>query len=223
MDDQKDMTMEPKIYAALAKAQGKMKNAPLNKVNPHFRSKYADLAAIRDATVPVLAEFGLSLTQFTRVAGDTLVLVTQLSHEGGEFLQGEYPLPVQVDQPQKMGSALTYARRYGWSAMCGIAADEDDDANAASNGNGDPTTTKNPPGITKFRTEAREFYRELYACTDYDQYVAFVKSAPAKAFMEKARKDFPNDWEGDGGDVAGIRKDMESFCERLKSTPIAAE
>ena len=93
-----------------------------------------------------------------------------------------------------------------------------------ANGNGHKDKPpKNPPGITKFRQESREFYRELYACTDYDQYVAFVKSAPAKAFIEKALKDFPSDWDGDGGDVAGIRKDMEAFCARLKATPLAAE
>ncbi len=83
----------------------------------------------------------------------------------------------------------------------------------------------NPAGISAFRNESREFYRELYACTDYDMYVAFVGTKEAKSFMEKARTEFPKDWNGDGGDVNGIKEDMRIFCERLKATktPIAAE
>lgn len=80
-----------------------------------------------------------------------------------------------------------------------------------------PVPEGNPPGITKFRQEAREFYKELYACTEYDQYVLFVKSAEAQAFMVKARDQFPKDWNGDGGDINGIKKDMEVFCNRLKA------
>lgn len=82
----------------------------------------------------------------------------------------------------------------------------------------DPAATKNPPGITKFRQESREFYRDMYACTDYDQYVAFVGTDQAKAFMQKAINELPNDWNGDGGDVKGIKEDMRVFCESLKKT-----
>ena len=77
---------------------------------------------------------------------------------------------------------------------------------------------KNPPGITAFRQESRQFYRELYACTDYDLYAGFVGTPAARAFMEKARTQFPNDWDGDGGDVKGIKEDMRIFCESLKGT-----
>lgn len=81
-----------------------------------------------------------------------------------------------------------------------------------------PSLPKNPPGITAFRQESRQFYRELYACTDYETYVAFVGTPEAKAFMEKARSQFPNDWDGDGEDVKGIKEDMRAFCEGLKKT-----
>jgi ERF superfamily len=209
------------LYAALANAQAEMKNATLNKVNPHFKSKYADLPTIRDATIPTLAKHGLCITQFTRVHDNSLLLVTRLSHGSGEYLEGEYPLPYQVDKPQAMGSAMTYARRYGLAAICGIAADEDDDANAAEDegkrgASSQEQPTKNPPGITKFREETRYFYSELYACTEYDQYVAFVNSVPVKTFLARAQKEFPNDWLGDGGDVKGIKESMAAFCDSLK-------
>jgi len=220
--------METKsLAAALAKAQAEMKNATLNKTNPHFKSKFADLAAVREATMGALNSHGLSIAQYTALQDGHLVLVTRLMHDSGEMIEGQYPLPPSGTAPQQMGSALTYAKRYCWSAMCGIAADEDDDANAAQDGAKDAPAAdkKNPPGITKFRTESREFYREMYACTDYDMYKAFVGTKEAIAFIKRAQTDFPDDWNGNGGDIAGIKADMQTFCDRLKATPpaIAAE
>jgi len=119
------------LAAALAKAQSEMSNAPLNKVNPHFKSKYADLASIRDAVIPALSKHNLSLIQYTIQTEFGLVLCTRLAHSSGQWIEGEYPLPVVLDKPQAMGSALTYAKRYGMATMVGISADEDDDANAA--------------------------------------------------------------------------------------------
>lgn len=122
--------MTAKLAEALSKAQAEMKAAPLNKINPHFKSKYADLPAVIDAVRPALVKHGLSVTQTTQlVEGGGLKLVTTLHHASGESLSSEYPLP--VGKPQEMGSALTYARRYTLAAICCIAADEDDDANAA--------------------------------------------------------------------------------------------
>ena len=143
------------LAAALAKAQGEMHNAPLNRTNPHFKSKYADLAAIRDATIPSLSKHGLSLVQFTAITDQGLVLRTLLMHTSGESIESVYPLPMAVDRPQVMGSAMTYAKRYSWAALCGISAEEDDDANGATEGqkdaakngaksNGDGTRTAEP-------------------------------------------------------------------------------
>lgn len=129
---------EGTLFGALAAAQAEMQNAPLNKTNPHFRSKYADLASIRDATVPVLAKHGLSVFQTTRMEGHDMLLVTTLAHTSGEKVESHYPIPV-TDKPQVMGSCLTYARRYSLAMITGIAADDDDDANLAqSNGRGLP-------------------------------------------------------------------------------------
>lgn len=120
-----------KIAEALAKAQGEMRNATLNKINPHFRSKYADLAAIRDATIPALSKNGITMSQTIMPNGNGMKLVTRLVHISGQEFRSEYPLPNSVDRPQQFGSALTYAKRYSWATMCGISADEDDDGNGA--------------------------------------------------------------------------------------------
>ncbi len=128
------------LATALSAAQAEMPNAAYNRVNPGFKSKYADLASIREATLPALNKHGLALWQGTQVdERDRMVLVTRLFHKSGEWIESTYPIPLN-EKPQVMGSALTYARRYAWSAACGITADDDDDAEGASkakpNGNG---------------------------------------------------------------------------------------
>ena len=134
-----------KFAEALAKAQGKMKNAVLNKVNPHFKSRYADLAAVRDATIPVLSAHGLAIVQYTALSDLGLTLKTRIMHVSGQYMESEYPLPIAADKPQVMASAMTYARRYCWTAMCGISSEDDDDAESATRG----SAAKNTAGKTR--------------------------------------------------------------------------
>ena len=125
------------LAKALAIAQGEMKNAVFDKVNPHFKNKYATLAAIRDAITPTLTKNGISVIQPTVMGEGVLVVTTRLMHSSGQWIESEYPIINDTNKPQAMGSALTYARRYSLAAICGIASDEDDDANAAQDhGNG---------------------------------------------------------------------------------------
>lgn len=126
--------MSDTIYAALAKAQAEMTNAPLNKVNPHFKSRYADLAGIRDTVMPALTKHGLSVVQLVKRDEMGAYLQTVLMHTSGESIASEHPIMADPGHPQKFGSALTYARRYSLSALCCISADEDDDGNAAQDG-----------------------------------------------------------------------------------------
>lgn len=121
------------LAAALAKAQGEMENAGKNSVNPHFRSKYADLAEIINTVRPVLAKHGLSITQFPSYDGTLAHVETVIAHESGEWMSGVTSSPVQKADPQGIGSATTYLRRYSLAAVCNLAQ-EDDDANAASKG-----------------------------------------------------------------------------------------
>jgi hypothetical protein len=118
------------LSAALAKAQATMKSATFNRINPHFKNRYADLASVLDAVRKPLADNGLAITQTTEMQDGAFVLVTTLWH-GGQWISAVYPLPLGA-KPQELGSALTYARRYSLSSLVCIAADEDDDAEAAS-------------------------------------------------------------------------------------------
>ena len=140
------------LAAALAAAQGMMENAVMNRVNPHFKSKYADLAAIFDAARKPLSANGLAIVQ---TIGDG-VLHTRLLHTSGQWIASEHPLPMS-GRPQEIGSALTYARRYSLSALIGIAADEDDDANAAKSKNGNEGEQLNSQQMEFVWEKVREY------------------------------------------------------------------
>lgn len=122
--------------SAIAKAfvAAKRAFAPALKTssNPHFKSKYADLAGCLEAVNDALLEAGIAVYQETHEASDGVIVETVFLHESGETLRGgKLHVPAAKHDPQGYGSALTYARRYSLMAACGIAA-EDDDGNAAS-------------------------------------------------------------------------------------------
>ena len=120
------------LYAALAAAQAEMPNAAMNAENPHFKSKFANLASIREASLPILGKHGLAVVQIIEANEEGSVLRTRLVHADGGMIESTYPIPHPANTgPHPMGSAITYARRYSWQAIVGLAADADDDGNAA--------------------------------------------------------------------------------------------
>jgi hypothetical protein len=120
------------IADALAAAQAELTDPAKDSVNPHFKSRYADLATVLKTVRPVLSKHGICVTQTTRVEDDGRVLLVTRLHWHDEEIVGYYPVIPQQQTPQGFGSAMTYARRYTLQAIVGVAADEDDDGNAAS-------------------------------------------------------------------------------------------
>lgn len=131
-----DTTTGSEGCAALAKAlraaQAEMKNPPKDSVNPHFKSRYADLATVRDAVIPVLAKHGLCVVQLPCEVEAGPALRTLLMHESGEWIGTTTLLRALGNDPQKIGSALTYCRRYALQSVAGVAADDDDDGTAGA-------------------------------------------------------------------------------------------
>lgn len=121
------------LAAALAKAQAKIQAAKKDSQNPAFKSKYADLASVWDACREALTSNGLSVVQLPTDTAEPgrVALVTTLLHSSGQWISGMVSTRIVKDDPQGVGSALTYLRRYALSAMVGVAPD-DDDGNAAS-------------------------------------------------------------------------------------------
>lgn len=121
------------LAGALAKAQGAMKPAAKSAENPFFKSSYADLPACWEAARVALSSNNLAVIQTTSMHGPQVLLVTLLAHSSGEWIRGELPVNPTKNDPQSMGSAMTYARRYSFCAITGVTAeDEDDDGNAGS-------------------------------------------------------------------------------------------
>lgn len=130
------MSDKASIYAAFVKAQKEFAPALKTASNPHFKSRYADLAACVEAVVDALNNHGIGLMQRTYLDDSGVTVETVFVHESGEQIDGgKLHVPAAKADPQGYGSALTYARRYSLMAACGIAP-EDDDGNAASQGRG---------------------------------------------------------------------------------------
>lgn len=126
----KSETIE-KIAPALHKAQGQIKAALKDSTNPHFRSKYADLSSVIEAVKPALQANGITFLQGVHDAVDGVAVETMLLHTSGEWISSVMRIPAVKQDAQGYGSAITYGRRYGLQAMCGVPA-EDDDGNAAT-------------------------------------------------------------------------------------------
>lgn len=130
------------LAKALSKAQSLMTAAAKSAVNPHFKSRYADLPSVWEAIRAELTAQGIAVVQRCRANGQALTVETVLLHASGEWISdGGLTVQALKADAQSIGSAITYARRYGLSSMAGIAAD-DDDGEAAQ---GRPTPPPAPP------------------------------------------------------------------------------
>lgn len=149
------------LITALAKAQGKMQPAIKNKKNPHYKSSYADLGSIWEACRSALSENGLAVVQTVENREKEPVLVTILAHSSGQWMRSEMPIITQKMDPQGIGSALTYYRRYSLDAIVGIASEEDDDAEGALK-SGRPQIPPKPVAPPKPQVISSEQASDLY-------------------------------------------------------------
>lgn len=121
-----------KLTEAMAAAVQEFGEVIKDVTNPFFKSTYADLSSLIGATRAQLGKHGLVIFQgpgFNEVIGPSVT--TLLSHVSAEWIAVDLPLPAAKLDPQGVGSALTYSRRYGYGPMLNVAAEEDDDGNAA--------------------------------------------------------------------------------------------
>ena len=165
------------IAAAFVKAQRQFGPALKTSVNPHFKSKYADLANCIEAVIEALNSNGIGLMQRTYECKDGVLVETVFIHESGEVMEcGMLHVPAGKQDPQGYGSALTYARRYSLLAATGLAP-EDDDANAASRRT-EIKSTVNENQIADLLAamdevttikELQEAYKQAYKATNGEQ------------------------------------------------------
>ena len=191
--------MEPtftKVAAALVKAQKEFGPALKTSSNPHFKSRYADLAACVEAVVDALNNNGIALTQRVSPCDNGVIVETVFIHESGEIIScGPLHVPATKHDAQGYGSALTYARRYSLMAACGIAP-EDDDGNAASKRPAAPAVPT--PDITDHLSaieasansdELAVVYKAAYEACQGNQALQAKVIAAKKARIERAKKE----------------------------------
>ena len=188
-----------KVAAALVKAQKEFGPALKSSSNPHFKSRYADLAACVEAVVDALNNNGIALTQRVSPCDNGVIVETVFIHESGEIIScGPLHVPATKHDAQGYGSALTYARRYSLMAACGIAP-EDDDGNAASKRPAAPAVPT--PDITDHLSaieasansdELAVVYKAAYEACQGNQALQAKVIAAKKARIERAKKEKAN-------------------------------
>jgi hypothetical protein len=122
-----------KLDAALAKAQGAMDRVSLNKENPYFKKRYADLKIITDTATPALSVNGLSIRQHIILNTDgSSTLVTRLCHESGQWAESRMKIAPAKNDIQTLGSYVAYLKRLSYASLiCLVTPDEDDDGEIA--------------------------------------------------------------------------------------------
>jgi hypothetical protein len=177
------------LAKALVKAQGMLEDAGKDAVNPHFKSRYADLASVRAALRGPLSSNGLAYMQLLTATEAGAHIQTILMHEGGQYVSETLCVPVTAHTAQALGSAFTYGRRYSLMAMIGIAASEDDDdGNSASRktGNGVHRPTVRDATIDADQIET---LRAKLAVTSAGE-AGFLKWARINSLAEVLAKDY---------------------------------
>jgi hypothetical protein len=182
------------LAAALSKAQGEMQAAIKDKVNPFYKTSYADLGSIWDAARPVLSKYGLCIMQTTELNNERnqTIMVTTLAHTSGQWIKSYLPLNPAKNDSQGVGAAITYLRRYSLSALIGVVCDNDDDGETASgrgryNNNTPPKEPNEPPKESIAPINERLGKTEIIALTTLIQN---LDEESNKSFCEWLKKTF---------------------------------
>ena len=122
------------LHTALVAIQSKLRNPGFDADNPHFRSKFVSLAGVRDAINAAATAHGVAVIQRVYTDADQVGVQTILAHTSGETLDaGNVAMrPPKQNDPQSLGSVVTYLRRYSLMAAFNVVGDDDDDGNQAS-------------------------------------------------------------------------------------------
>lgn len=147
------------LAKAMAAARKKFKTVKKDTINPFFKSKYADLAGVIEATEGALAEHDLCIVQSPRFNGQTVTVTTMLMHGSGQWMRDDLSLPMAKFDAQGAGSAITYARRYSYQSFVNVAAEADDDGNAASGKEKEAKEATMPKPPTKPKTNGEDSFK----------------------------------------------------------------
>lgn len=132
------------LAAALAKAQAEVGTVHKDSANPYFKSSYASLAAVWEATRPILSKHGLSIVQLPSHDESGYYVETMLMHGSGQWIKSRTYMKPAKDDPQGIGSLISYARRYALQAVTMVCPDDDDGEAAMGRPASKPATPPQP-------------------------------------------------------------------------------
>lgn len=216
------------VYSALAAAQMQMEDLKKSANNPHFKTKYADLSACRDACFPALNANGIAIIQKPGEGEFGRYVETIFSHgDSDTSISCIVPLIVSKNDMQGYGSAVTYARRYGLMSLAGIAP-EDDDGNAAAAAapkqEQQPAQkqAKAPSKDPAARGAFTDLQKDLRFCKSSADLMRWKNDADVKALMEK----LPDDWFAEikkeyTAALATLRKQEDEAADAEESNPFS--
>jgi hypothetical protein len=226
------------VSAALVAAQGELEAAHFDSSNPYFKSKYASLGAVIEVSRPVLAKHGLAIQQTPKTIRDGFIGVqTTIIHSSGQTLDGgwiELPLGDEkgTSLAQKAGGLISYIKRYAWSSVLGIYADEDNDGNEPQKPPQKPPQTRQntppsdskpsgvsepppkSPDVAKTRLRALNL---LKACPGQDNRGMVDRYFRAKGWigMEQGPEDWPETHIPMSKEaLSALQLDIQAFVER---------
>ena len=178
------------IAVALLAAQSEMGNAKKGSENPYFKSKYADLNAIREVAIPVLNKHGIVVLQPTVHLDGKNFVKTLLLHESGESLESFTEiLFAKPNDAQSQGSGITYARRYGLQSFVNIGAD-DDDGNYASTPTPAPAPVNDKQWLNLLNKDGSPKEAVLSKLNNFFSEGKSIEELEAKVKISKADMDF---------------------------------
>ncbi len=232
------------LSGALVQALSEIEGAAKDKINPHFKSKYADIGSVIDAIKPVLAKHGLGFTQHPQPSDTGIIVETVLHHASGESLSlGTLYVPANKMDPQAFGSALTYARRYALMTAFGVPA-EDDDGNAATKAANDrPTTGETPPAKrvpldgpykskTALWTAFKQFDHTIRGMSDSAEFEAWLQTDEVVELLDQCKKDapalydtgegLPDEFEPALKLIKRVRNELSQADESWRTNPVLA-
>lgn len=186
MSDQINPQIEPtapnqsatigKLASALAKAQTRIEGAKKDSENPYFKSSYADLSSVWEACHKALNENEIAIIQLAESGVEHVTVTTMLAHSSGEWIKSTFSLAPKMKDPQGMGSALTYARRYALAAITGVCPIDDDGEAAMQRPVAKPAPAKTPAPADK----PTPYMTEAMRITTREAALSFVEDMKAK-------------------------------------------
>lgn len=161
------------LFEAFIKFQEEFQGLKPDSKNPFFKSTYISLDGILQTVRPLLAKQKLAVLQEATGDGEFVYIKTKLIHSSGEYLETEIlkMKPSKANDPQQLGSCITYAKRYQLGALLGICETVDDDGNRASGLNNNKKTTA-APVINKTQWEA---FMEIAKTKDKNSIIELIK------------------------------------------------